>query len=96
MATPMSGLSAPAPAVGNGKAFTPPASVASGGLLDQRVMLTFGALTEARVRQLLEEQLAAVWAAALESHGYDWREGWAIKFDDLRLERVGPPGPPEG
>jgi len=68
-------------AVGNGRPSVPP----------KRVMLTFGAITEAQVTKLLEQQMAAVWAAALESHGYDWREGWAIKFDDLRLERVGPP-----
>lgn len=57
----------------------------------KRVMLTFGPLTEARVRAVLEEQLAALWAAALESHGYDWREGWQLRWEELRLERVGRP-----
>ena len=44
---------------------------------------------------MLEQQLAAVWAAVLESHGYDWRSGWTLKLDDLRLERVLAPGQPE-
>lgn len=79
-------VAAQAPAVGNGRPSTPPAP--------KRIMLTFGPLTEARARQILEEQLAAVWAAALESHGYDWREGWALKWEDFRLEMVGPPQQP--
>jgi hypothetical protein len=79
-----------APVVGNGRPSTPPV----GAPLEKRVMLTFGPLTEARARQILEEQLAAVWAAALESHGYDWREGWSLRWEDFRLERVGAPPTP--
>lgn len=78
------GYTAEPDVVGNGRPFTPPAPM-------KRVMLTFGAITEAQVRQVLEQQLATVWAAALESHGYSWREGWQLAWEDFRLERVGPP-----
>lgn len=70
---------------GNGKPSTPPAF--------QGAVITFGPLTLAQVTQVLEQQLAAVWAAALESHGADWREGWALKLEHLRLEKVGHPEP---
>ena len=73
--------------VENGRAVTPPSQ-------DVAERLLFGPLTTAQAVQVLEQQLAAVWAAVLESHGYDWRSGWALKFDDLRLERVLSPHAP--
>lgn len=70
--------------VENGRPFTPPIQEVPDRLL-------FGPLTTAQAVAVLEQQLAALWAAVLESHGEDWRSGWALKFDDLRLEKVGVP-----
>jgi len=74
--------------VENGRALAPPS-------VEVPERLLFGPLTTAQAVQVLEQQLAAVWAAVLESHGYDWRSGWTLKLDDLRLERVLAPGQPE-
>lgn len=78
--------------VENGRALTPPSVAVAERLL-------FGPLTTAQAVRVLEQQLAAVWAAVLESHGADWKDGWCLKLEDLRLEKVsvqgtsGQPGP---
>jgi hypothetical protein len=70
--------------VENGRALAPPSQA-----IPER--LPFGPLTTAQAIAVLEQQLAAVWAAVLESHGANWQDGWSLKLEDLRLEKVGPP-----
>jgi len=73
-----------AASVENGRALAPPAQ-------EVPERLPFGPLTTAQAIAVLEQQLAAVWAAVLESHGYDWKDGWALRLEEVRLEKVGPP-----
>jgi hypothetical protein len=70
--------------------------------LEQRpttaVPIRVGSLTAERACRVLEQQLGAVWAAVLESHGFDPRDGWRVTLEGLAVEREpgmghGPPEP---
>ena len=57
--------------------------------------IAVGPQTRERAARVLEQQLGAVWAGILESHGYDAEAGWRLIVDELTL--VPPqPGPPTG
>ena len=52
--------------------------------------LPIGRQTEERACRVLEQQLGAVWAAVLESHGYDPAQGYRVVVAGLAVE----PAPP--
>ena len=52
--------------------------------------ILLGPATRERACRVLEQQLGAVWAAVLESHGFDPAAGWRVTLEGLALE----PGPP--
>jgi hypothetical protein len=59
--------------------------------------ILLGPTTRERACRVLEQQLGAVWAAVLESHGFDPGDGWRLTLEGLGL--VPEPGmghgPPE-
>jgi hypothetical protein len=59
--------------------------------------LVLGPLTRERACRVLEQQLGAVWAAVLESHGLDPGDAWRVSLEGLAV--VPEPGmghgPPE-
>jgi hypothetical protein len=60
--------------------------------------VTLGPVTRERAARVLEQALATVWAAVLESHGHDPASGWEVQVGTLVLRPVAPPapGPPAG
>jgi len=44
-----------------------------------------GPTTRERAARVLEQHLGAVWAAVLESHGYDPAQGWRLHLPGLDL-----------
>jgi len=55
--------------------------------------LPVGRQTEERACRVLEQQLGAVWAAVLESHGYDPEAGFRVTLAGLMVEPLA--GTPE-
>jgi hypothetical protein len=53
--------------------------------------IRLGPLTEERACRVLEQQLGAVWAAVLESHGLAPGGGFHVRLEGLSVA----PGPPE-
>jgi len=53
--------------------------------------ILLGPTTRERACRVLEQQLGAVWAAVLESHGLDPAAGFRLTIEGLGLA----PGPPE-
>ena len=53
--------------------------------------LLLGPTTRERACRVLEQQLGAVWAAVLESHGFDPASGWRVTIEGLGLAPA-PPG----
>jgi hypothetical protein len=53
--------------------------------------ILLGPTTRERACRVLEQQLGAVWAAVLESHGFDPAVGFRLTIKELGLA----PGPPE-
>jgi hypothetical protein len=53
--------------------------------------ILLGPVTRERACRVLEHQLGAVWAAVLESHGFDAAQGFRLTIEGLGLA----PGPPE-
>jgi len=51
--------------------------------------LPVGRQTEERACRVLEQQLGAVWAAVLESHGYDPEAGYRVTLAGLLVEPLG-------
>src|SRR5215471_11196932 len=51
--------------------------------------LPIGRQTEERACRVLEQQLGAVWAAVLESHGYDPDAGYRVTLAGLLVEPLG-------
>jgi len=51
--------------------------------------LPVGRQTEERACRVLEQQLGAVWAAVLESHGYDPDAGYRLTLAGLLVEPLG-------
>jgi len=62
--------------------------------------LPVGRQTEERACRVLEQQLGAVWAAVLESHGYDPAQGYRVAVAGLAVEpappNAGEPPPVDG
>ena len=62
--------------------------------------LPVGRQTEERACRVLEQQLGAVWAAVLESHGYDPAQGYRVLVAGLAVEpappNAGEPPPVDG
>jgi hypothetical protein len=50
--------------------------------------ILLGPTTRERACRVLEQQLGAVWAAVLESHGLDPAAGWRVTLEGLGLEPV--------
>ena len=48
--------------------------------------IAVGPATRERAARVLEQQLGAVWAGILESHGYDADAGWRLVVGELTLE----------
>jgi hypothetical protein len=61
------------------------------GRVTTAVPLRVGSLTAERACRVLEQQLGAVWAAVLESHGLDPAQGFRVTLEGLAVE----PGPAE-
>ncbi len=61
------------------------------GSVGAGVPIRLGSTTAERACRVLEQQLGAVWAAVLESHGLDPAEGFHVRLEGLSLA----PGPPE-
>ena len=62
--------------------------------------ILLGPLTRERACRVLEQQLGAVWAAVLESHGFDPADGWRVSLEGLTVVPEpglghGPPEPPQ-
>ena len=53
--------------------------------------IAIGPATRERAARVLEQQLGAVWAGILETHGYDAEAGWRLLVGELSLV----PQPPE-
>ncbi len=53
--------------------------------------IRLGSTTAERACRVLEQQLGAVWAAVLESHGLDPADGWRVSLEGLAVV----PGTPE-
>ena len=47
--------------------------------------IAIGPATRERAARVLEQQLGAVWAGILESHGYDAEAGWRLVVGELSL-----------
>ena len=52
--------------------------------------LLLGPTTRERACRVLEQQLGAVWAAVLESHGFDPASGWRVTIEGLGLAPAEP------
>jgi hypothetical protein len=59
----------------------------------QGANLRVGAETCERAARILEQQLGAVWAAVLETHGYDPALGYRLVVDGLAVAPAPPNGP---
>jgi hypothetical protein len=74
----------------------PPGQAALGGgaaLVHQATPpIPLGPLTCERAARVLEQGLATVWAAVLESHGHDPAGGWEVHLEGLSLRPVAAPG----
>jgi hypothetical protein len=55
--------------------------------------IALGPVTRERAARVLEQALATVWAAVLESHGHDPASGWEVYVDGLSLRPVAAPAP---
>ena len=55
--------------------------------------IALGPVTRERAARVLEQALATVWAAVLESHGHDPAAGWEVHLEGLCLRPVAPPPP---
>jgi hypothetical protein len=56
------------------------------------VPIRVGSLTAERACRVLEQQLGAVWAAVLESHGLDPVQGFRVTLEGLTLVPADDPG----
>jgi hypothetical protein len=72
--------------------------------MDQQVLggvatarrLELGPSTKERACRVLEQQLGAVWAAVLESHGLDPARGFRVRLEGLSVAPGPPESPPNG
>jgi hypothetical protein len=61
---------------------------------ERRAPITVGPVTLERAARVLEQALATVWGAVLESHGHDPATGWEVVVEGLSLRPVAPAAAP--